>query len=330
MKLRIQSPSRLHFGLFGWGPHALRQFGGFGLMIDAPSLDISAQVAPHDTIDGPFAAIAHPEKIRELIQQSRAFLAQKGVELPPLHLYVHHAPPQHQGLGSGTQRAMTIAKIASDLVGFQCRSSQELARLVNRFPRSGVGVNGFQLGGLIVDGGHAARLQDHREPAPLISRLAWPEAWRVILVMPAEPEGISGSIEAHTFGNLPAPDRQSLAEMSQTVLTGFLPAVAASEFDQTMSTLESAQRIVGNWFAPAQGGCLYGSPSRDRLVQLMKQSGLRGVGQSSWGPSLFGFCRQDEIVPITDALSGNFSQMDNQPVLIQTRACQAGHQCFVE
>ena len=38
-RCRLRTPSRLHFGLFGWGPEARRQFGGVGLMVDDPGLE---------------------------------------------------------------------------------------------------------------------------------------------------------------------------------------------------------------------------------------------------------------------------------------------------
>ena len=41
--LRILTPSRLHFGLLGWGPQAPRQFGGVGLMVERPGLEIVAE-----------------------------------------------------------------------------------------------------------------------------------------------------------------------------------------------------------------------------------------------------------------------------------------------
>src|SRR4051794_19352028 len=43
--LRLQTPSRLHFGLLSWGSESSRQFGGVGLMIDAPGLEIHAEPA---------------------------------------------------------------------------------------------------------------------------------------------------------------------------------------------------------------------------------------------------------------------------------------------
>ncbi len=39
-RIRIRTASRLHFGLLGWGPEARRQFGGIGLMIDSPGIEL--------------------------------------------------------------------------------------------------------------------------------------------------------------------------------------------------------------------------------------------------------------------------------------------------
>ena len=38
--IQIRTPSRLHFGLLGWGPEVVRQFGGIGLMIDSPGIEL--------------------------------------------------------------------------------------------------------------------------------------------------------------------------------------------------------------------------------------------------------------------------------------------------
>jgi predicted sugar kinase len=46
--ITLQAPSRLHFGLFGWGPAAPMQFGGLGLMIQNPQLELTVQLNETD------------------------------------------------------------------------------------------------------------------------------------------------------------------------------------------------------------------------------------------------------------------------------------------
>jgi predicted sugar kinase len=43
---------------------------------------------------------------------------------------------------------------------------------------------------------------------------------------------------------------------------------------------------VGEVFAPVQGG-RYATPLVAEIVKFCRQRGVRGVGQSSWGPAVF-------------------------------------------
>ena len=52
--------------------------------------------------------------------------------------------------------------------------------------------------------------------------------------------------------------------------------------------LEEIQRRVGQGFAPAQGG-LFAMPELESIAAVLRSQGLHGVGQSSWGPTLYGF-----------------------------------------
>ena len=57
-RIRIRTPSRLHFGLLGWGPQAARQFGGVGLMIEDPGLELIGETAAEWTFEGPLAPVS--------------------------------------------------------------------------------------------------------------------------------------------------------------------------------------------------------------------------------------------------------------------------------
>lgn len=287
----ITTSSRLHFGLFGWGPNAPRQFGGFGLMIQNPGFQMNATIALHNEIQ------ANPDDrktIERLLPVIRDQLKQIGYELPPLSIIVHHSIPAHHGLGSGTQRAFAIGKLAASLAGWNNPTIPQLALLANRFPRSGVGAYGFEQGGLIVDGGHSSGLGRHQELAPLICRVTWPIHWRVVLLTPQEPEGVFGKKEMELFTQLPPPSLESMSLVARTIHSDFLNDLAISDFPKAMNSLEIVQQLVGQWFAPAQHDSVYGSPARDSIIKTMKSIGLRGVGQSSWGPTLFGFSQASD------------------------------------
>ena len=46
---------------------------------------------------------------------------------------------------------------------------------------------------------------------------------------------------------------------------------------------------MGACFASAQGG-VFASPQASMIVNELRRLGFVGVGQSSWGPTLYGFC----------------------------------------
>jgi len=71
------------------------------------------------------------------------------------------------------------------------------------------------------------------------------------------------------------------------VLMALLPAIADADLQTFGSALSEIQRITGRWFADVQGGTFSSGVSED-LVRRMAEWGAAGVGQSSWGPTVYG------------------------------------------
>jgi beta-ribofuranosylaminobenzene 5'-phosphate synthase len=71
------------------------------------------------------------------------------------------------------------------------------------------------------------------------------------------------------------------------VLLQLLPALAQGDVADFGAALTEIQRINGEWFAAAQGG-VYAPGESARLVQQLREGGAAGVGQSSWGPTVYG------------------------------------------
>jgi predicted sugar kinase len=66
-----------------------------------------------------------------------------------------------------------------------------------------------------------------------------------------------------------------------------LPAVVEADLGSFGSGLTELQRVTGGWFGAAQGGAFArGNPGE--LVRRMETWGAKGVGQSSWGPAVYG------------------------------------------
>ncbi len=78
-------------------------------------------------------------------------------------------------------------------------SPAAFADALDRGNRSGVGLAAFVTGGLIVDGGR----DDGDAPPPVIARLPFPEAWRVVLILDSGRTGVHGAEERRAFRNSP-------------------------------------------------------------------------------------------------------------------------------
>jgi beta-RFAP synthase len=278
-QIRIQTPSRLHFGLLAWGPHAPRQFGGVGLMVEAPRLVITAEPAEQWDAEGPLAGRA-----RAVALSVADRLAATGISLKPSHLHIEHAPAQHVGLGVGTQLSLAVTQALFAVSALPSPSLEELATLTGRGQRSGIGLHGFVHGGLIVDGGHRGT----GGVPPLIARTAFPPDWAVLVVQPLSLTGLHGSAERRAFADLPPIADRVTDRLCRLVLLGLLPAVQEHDLESFGAALSELQQRVGRCFAIAQGG-IYARPELEAVVADLRALGLHGVGQSSWGPTLYAF-----------------------------------------
>ena len=174
-------------------------------------------------------------------------------------------------------------------------------------PRSGVGLHGFDLGGLIVDGGRRGGRSGGIPP--LLARMEIPADWSILVVVPPTPPGLHGPDETAAFGRLPPVPEAITDRLCGLALLGLLPAVAEGDLDGFGASLAEIQRLVGGQFAPAQGGGLFAAPESARIASWLESEGLRGVGQSSWGPALYGFSKEsaEDRIGLIDALRRRFS-----------------------
>ena len=277
--IEVRAPARLHFGLLAHGPGVERGFGGLGLMVHEPSLRITAEPAETTTASGPmgeraerFAAAA-----ARRLQDTGWVGAATGAAIR-----VHAAPRAHAGLGTGTQLGLATAWAVAAVNGVSELGPAELAALADRGRRSAIGTYGFFRGGLLVDGGKQAadRL------APLIARHAFPDAWRLVLVTPHHLTGRSGAGERRAFSEMPAFPVAETDRMCRLVTLGLLPAAAERDHGAFAAALGALQETVGRCFAAAQGG-RYADPGLADIAEAMRGWGHEGVGQSSWGPTVY-------------------------------------------
>jgi predicted sugar kinase len=65
-----------------------------------------------------------------------------------------------------------------------------------------------------------------------------------------------------------------------------LPAVLEQDFGTVSESLYEYGQHVGSYFEPIQGG-RFASRPMEQLAKVLRDWGYRGVGQSSWGPTIF-------------------------------------------
>jgi beta-ribofuranosylaminobenzene 5'-phosphate synthase len=159
---------------------------------------------------------------------------------------------------------------------------------VGRGGRSAVGTYGFQSGGLIVDGGKVAG----EMLGKLVKRLDVPEEWRFLLVCPPGVEGLTGACESAAFERLPAVPDSVTNELWLITNNSLLPSLETKNCAAFGEAVYQFGRIAGECFAAAQGGT-FASPEISELVASIRASGVAGVGQSSWGPTVFAITAND-------------------------------------
>lgn len=281
--VHVQSGSRLHFGPLTNGLRHGRLFGGIGMMIDQPVLEVVVRCFEADALHVPEELAG---KVRQIRDGYRDCFRKESSR--PLEISVTANTGLHSGLGTGTQLALSIAAGIDRLLEGQ-HSLEELARAVGRGERSALGVHGFRQGGFLVDGGK--RKAD--EIGALVARQPVPANWRILLITPTDRQGLSGSDEINAFESLEPMPEAVTNQLCRLVLMDLLPALQESDFAGFSSALFTYGTLVGDYFAAIQGG-RYADPRMRRLVEWLRELGVTGVGQSSWGPTIFAFCEDED------------------------------------
>jgi beta-RFAP synthase len=285
----VTAPCRLHFGLFHVpaaeeDPQPLRKFGGVGLMISRPQVEV--RLTPADSFEARGSLARRAARAVERVQRADP---PRAAITGPVRIMAD-GPPEHVGLGVGTALGLAVAAaLCSDRIGHVLEPA-DLARLAGRGERSAVGTYGFYRGGYLVDDG---RVGD--EFPDLSDRLPFPEAWRVVLVRPPVPAGWHGDRERAAFARGRSPDVAAKVSrrLRRLAVETMTPAVELGDFDAFSAAVYEFNRVAGEPFASDQGGP-YAGPAVAGAVELLRSLGAVGVGQSSWGPTVFAFA-PDEL-----------------------------------
>jgi beta-ribofuranosylaminobenzene 5'-phosphate synthase len=274
-EVRASAAARLHLGFLDLDGGLGRKFGSLGLSISGPRTRLTLKRSQANLVEGPESSRA-----ARLLEQTQAALAPGAC----YHLSVHEAIPAHAGLGSGTQLALAVAAAVRRLEDLPADPAADAA-LLERGARSGLGAGLFRLGGFVVDGGRGLS----GLTPPVVARLPFPEDWRVLLVTEPSATGLSGEREREAFAALPRSEGRCAGEACRRVLMQALPALVEHDLAAFGEAIMRIQEMVGDYFAPAQGGRRFVSASVEGAIDALREHGAVGPGQSSWGPTGFAF-----------------------------------------
>jgi predicted sugar kinase len=98
-----------------------------------------------------------------------------------------------------------------------------------------------------------------------------------------------------------------------------LPAMADAHLPAVSRGIAELQRVVGDHFAPAQGG-RFASPAVGEVLNWFERRGITGVGQSSWGPTGFALVGDDARAhALTQEAQATFTQQAVQLQVVRAR-----------
>jgi beta-ribofuranosylaminobenzene 5'-phosphate synthase len=275
----VTVPARLHLGFFDLNGSLGRRFGGIGLAIGGLRTRATVCTAAHMQVTGP-----ESERARHYLDLMRWFIGARDSH----DLTINEVVPAHAGLGSGTQMALAIAAGMRRLHGLAVDIEGDAIRL-GRGARSGIGIGLFHGGGLVMDGGRGQA----NTPPPIISRMTFPEEWRVLVVIDPDRRGMHGDAEHAAFASLPSVSDAEAGHLCRLVVMKALPALAEHDIVNFGAAVTELQARLGDYYAPVQGS-RFTSPAVAALLDLLGREGAFGIGQSSWGPTGFAFTASED------------------------------------
>ncbi|MBA3314735.1 MAG: hypothetical protein M3552_19405 [Planctomycetota bacterium] len=286
--VEVRTGARLHFGLFATTPPG-RPFGGIGLMIDRPGFVLQAWRTRRE--DRVFASPELAGRITEFVAGVRTDLQRpwvgQSVEDPaaPVAFRIVKTIPSHRGFGSGTQLAYAVAAAMERVLDVRpVMGGCDLGR----GKRSAVGTLGFGDGGFITDRGfeHRTSLETRW------NRRDVPTDWRFVIVDPLGPGGPAGAAESTGFQALPPMSRCATEALFEFLAEQILPGLDQSDFARFAGGIADFNRLVGEHFAPIQGG-VYGHPLIRNLAESLNETKWPYLAQSSWGPAAVAPCESE-------------------------------------
>ncbi len=272
-ELQIRTGARLHFGLILSASGADHHFAGVGLMVDNPGWHLQISIAT--AADSLAADEPTSTRMKSLLRNIRAVHS----HVPSLQISVREALPPHAGLGSGTQLALaTVAGVLELCRPVTPVTRDQIIALSGRAERSAIGSAGFFSGGFLVDHGESAA-------EPRVESLPVPSHWRFVLLRPERRQGLSGQAERKWFGSRPQMPEQLVQQLTLLARQQLCDSLQERTFERWSEALQNYGDLAGEFYAKFQGH-IFADPAVRTAAARLREQGVRGIAQSSWGPGV--------------------------------------------
>ncbi|MDX1519597.1 MAG: GHMP kinase [Gammaproteobacteria bacterium] len=315
-QIRVKAPARLHMGFMDMHGGLGRSFGSLGLCLENLYTSLSVRESGSLHVSGPGCERAQ----RYAGQILEHFAPGEAVEIQ-----IERAIPEHMGLGSGTQLSLALGLAITQLKGIRV-SIEDIACCLGRGARSGIGIGAFRYGGFIVDGG---RGESTRVP-PVISRMGFPDEWRILLLLDHSRQGVHGKEEVQAFRSLPEMQDNTVNHLCRIVVMQVLPALAEKNCEAFGAGITEIQNCVGDHFQHVQGGRYASARVASVLEWAGQQDGVTGIGQSSWGPTGFAILPSETQAYQTMKKAREIFSEDDQIEFILARARNQMAEMYLE
>ncbi len=272
MHVRVITSARIHLGIVDPVGISGRIGMCVGIAIEEPKNII-------EIVEISEIGTKHVHDVPEIEDVARRIENMYNVDVSRFSINIVKTIPRHVGLGSTTQLKLSIAVGLLEALGLKY-NIEDLAYALGRGEISGIGTYAFKYGGFIVDGGKKNKYDFPR----LLLRLEFPEDWYILVVIP-QGRGPDEIMEHKLFTiNY---DIDKVKTLTYILINKIIPSIIDNDFETFCENVELFQKIVGSMFSTVQGG-IYNSHSI-KVIEMLKNSNVKGIGQSSWGPTVYGF-----------------------------------------
>jgi len=162
-------------------------------------------------------------------------------------------------------------------------------------------------------------------------RIPFPRELAVLIVIPKVsyrvPELSEPDVKSKTLLSSERTDRFS-CKLARYALSYIIRGLVNSDYTLFGKGVNMLQDLIGDFFSSIQGG-RYATHQTERAVEILRDLGALGSGQSSWGPLAYGFFKINRAATILRKLRKLLDAENIEASLLITRANNRGARLLV-